>query len=214
VGHFLPWPAHSLLLLAHSRVRLGPVTRPASTANHRGRSCASSSSNRLRGPRAADTRRRLMSLVGGARWPSDANTQPNPPELLPRVVRGRSDRPGVALPHKTQGAGRPLQSTSRATPPSLRTATTSSTVTSLLLYSLKEHYHGVCMMTPPSSRVQLRRLVREDGERLRESVGGRIWHKGNRCTDNWSSMLWYHGGVARHSGQHLWISSQVNLWFQ
>jgi hypothetical protein len=76
-------------------------------------------------------------LTGGARWPSAATTQPNLPELLPRVVRGPSDRPGVALPHKTQGAGCPLQSTSRATPPFLRTATASSTVTSLLLCSLK-----------------------------------------------------------------------------
>jgi hypothetical protein len=59
-------------------------------------------------------------LTGGTRWPSAATTQPNPPELLPRVVRGRSDRPGVALPHKIQGAGRPLQSTPRATPPFLR----------------------------------------------------------------------------------------------
>jgi hypothetical protein len=84
-------------------------------------------------------------LTSGARWPSAATTQPNPPELLPHVVRGRSDRPGVTLPHKTQGAGHPLQSTSQATPPFLLTATASSTVTSLLLYSLMEHYLGVCM---------------------------------------------------------------------
>jgi hypothetical protein len=53
------------------------------------------------------------SLEGGARWPSAATTQPNPPELLPCVVRGRSDQPMVALPHKTQGAWRPLELISR-----------------------------------------------------------------------------------------------------
>jgi hypothetical protein len=32
-------------------------------------------------------------LTGGARWPSAATTQPNPPELLPRVVCGRATEP-------------------------------------------------------------------------------------------------------------------------
>ena len=45
---------------------------------------------------------RVLRIFRFDRWPSAATTQPNLPELLPRVVRGRFDRPGVTLPHKTE----------------------------------------------------------------------------------------------------------------
>jgi hypothetical protein len=60
-----------------------------------------------RPPRVCD------SLECGALWPGTATTQPNPPAILPRAVHGNFDRTGVALPHKTQGAGHSPDSISR-----------------------------------------------------------------------------------------------------
>jgi hypothetical protein len=55
----------------------------------------------LRFPQRSSNRSRVC----GALWPGTATTQPNPPAILPRAVHGSFDRTGVALPHKTHGAG-------------------------------------------------------------------------------------------------------------